>query len=172
VRRADNLTTFMCRLSTNLGASTSWTPQGLSRPVMGLLYLLRSRYPLSSPIPIVHIQFTAISLHFHIVPAITMALTISCVELFYPLSISVRVLCYQPSCNNCLHLAIFFKFVAAKISLQGWRQTITARPQIPLIHSLFSYEIIRRANLFPDHLSYNCKWPRKSYNIKFNLKML
>ena len=40
VRRADNLTTFMCRLSWNLGASTSWNPQGLSRPVMGLLYLL------------------------------------------------------------------------------------------------------------------------------------
>jgi hypothetical protein len=39
VRRADNLTTFMCRLSRNLGASTSWNPQGLSRPVMGLLYL-------------------------------------------------------------------------------------------------------------------------------------
>jgi hypothetical protein len=29
----------MCRLSLNLGASTSWNPQGLSRPVMGLLYL-------------------------------------------------------------------------------------------------------------------------------------
>jgi hypothetical protein len=29
---ADNLTTFMCRLSRNLGASTSWNPQGLSRP--------------------------------------------------------------------------------------------------------------------------------------------
>ena len=27
----------MCRLSWNLGASTSWNPQGLSRPVMGLL---------------------------------------------------------------------------------------------------------------------------------------
>jgi len=39
VRRADNLTTFMCRLSWNLGASTSWNPQALSRPVMGLLYL-------------------------------------------------------------------------------------------------------------------------------------
>jgi hypothetical protein len=39
VRRADNLTTFMCRLSRNLGASTSWNPKGLSRPVMGLLYL-------------------------------------------------------------------------------------------------------------------------------------
>ena len=38
VRRADNLTTFMCRLSWNPGASTSWNPQGLSRPVMGLLY--------------------------------------------------------------------------------------------------------------------------------------
>ena len=29
----------MCRMSWNLGASTSWNPQGLSRPVMGLLYL-------------------------------------------------------------------------------------------------------------------------------------
>jgi len=39
VRRADNLTTFVCRLSWNLGASTSWNPQGLPRPVMGLIYL-------------------------------------------------------------------------------------------------------------------------------------
>jgi hypothetical protein len=39
VRTADNLTTFMCRLSKNLGASTSWNPKGLSRPVMGLLYI-------------------------------------------------------------------------------------------------------------------------------------
>jgi hypothetical protein len=38
VRRAD-LSTFMCQLSWNLGTSTSWNPQGLSRPVMGLLYL-------------------------------------------------------------------------------------------------------------------------------------
>jgi len=35
VRRADNHTTFRCRLSWNLGASTSWNPQGLSRPVVG-----------------------------------------------------------------------------------------------------------------------------------------
>ena len=28
----------MCRLFWNLGASVSWNPQGLSRPVMGLLY--------------------------------------------------------------------------------------------------------------------------------------
>jgi hypothetical protein len=33
------LTTYMCRLSSNLGASTSWNPQGLSSSVMGLLYL-------------------------------------------------------------------------------------------------------------------------------------
>ena len=38
VRRADNLTTFMCRLSCSLGTSTSWNPQGLFRPVMGLPY--------------------------------------------------------------------------------------------------------------------------------------
>jgi hypothetical protein len=29
----------MCQMSWNLGASTSWNPQGLSRPVMGLLLL-------------------------------------------------------------------------------------------------------------------------------------
>ena len=44
MRRADNLTTFMCRLSLKLGASDSWNPQGLSRPVMGLLYLLLSLF--------------------------------------------------------------------------------------------------------------------------------
>jgi len=42
VRRADNLTTFMCRLSWNLAASTSWNPQGLSRPVMGYFYISTS----------------------------------------------------------------------------------------------------------------------------------
>jgi len=40
VRTADNLTTFVCRLSRNLGASTSWNPQGLSRHVMGFIYIL------------------------------------------------------------------------------------------------------------------------------------
>jgi hypothetical protein len=43
VRRADNLTTFMCRLSRNSGASTSWNPKGLSRPVAGKLYLFTSQ---------------------------------------------------------------------------------------------------------------------------------
>jgi hypothetical protein len=40
VCRADNLTTFMSRMSWNLGASNSWNAQGLSRLVMGLLYFL------------------------------------------------------------------------------------------------------------------------------------
>jgi len=39
MRRADKLTIFMCRLSGNVEASTSWNPLGLSRPVMVLLYL-------------------------------------------------------------------------------------------------------------------------------------
>jgi hypothetical protein len=39
VRKADNLSTFICRLSLNLGPSTFWNPQGLSRPVQGLFYL-------------------------------------------------------------------------------------------------------------------------------------
>jgi len=40
MRRANKLTTFMRRLSGNLGASTSWNPQSLFSPVQGLLYLL------------------------------------------------------------------------------------------------------------------------------------
>jgi hypothetical protein len=39
VRRADNLTTFMCPLSRNSGASTSRNTKGLPRPVAGKLYL-------------------------------------------------------------------------------------------------------------------------------------
>jgi len=39
VRRDDKLTTSVCRLSGNLGTSTSWNTQWPSRPVMGLLYL-------------------------------------------------------------------------------------------------------------------------------------
>jgi len=38
VRRADNLTTILCRCHENLGTLTSWNPLGLSRPVTGLLY--------------------------------------------------------------------------------------------------------------------------------------
>jgi hypothetical protein len=41
VRRADNLTTFMCHLSRNLEASTSWNPYGLS----GLYLLVTLRNP-------------------------------------------------------------------------------------------------------------------------------
>jgi len=40
MRKADNISTFMCRISWNLGASTFWNPQSLSRPVMWSLYLL------------------------------------------------------------------------------------------------------------------------------------
>jgi hypothetical protein len=39
VPRADFPTTFVCRLYRNLRASASWNPQGLPRPVMGLLYV-------------------------------------------------------------------------------------------------------------------------------------
>ena len=35
----DNLTIFMYRLSWNLGTSTFWNPQEMSRPVQGLRYL-------------------------------------------------------------------------------------------------------------------------------------
>jgi hypothetical protein len=39
VRKVDNLTTPMCRMSGNLGDSTSWNPKGLFRPVQGFDWL-------------------------------------------------------------------------------------------------------------------------------------
>jgi hypothetical protein len=45
VRRADNLTTFMCRLSRNLVDSTSWNPQGLSRHCFTFLQIGRHLSP-------------------------------------------------------------------------------------------------------------------------------
>ena len=39
MRRTDNVITFVCQLSWNVGTSTSWNPLGLSRPVMGLLFI-------------------------------------------------------------------------------------------------------------------------------------
>jgi hypothetical protein len=39
--RADNLTIFLCRLSWNLGTSTSWNPSGLSRPIIFFSFYCR-----------------------------------------------------------------------------------------------------------------------------------
>jgi len=39
VHGGDNLTIFLCHLSWNLGSS--WSPQGLSMPLMGLLFLVQ-----------------------------------------------------------------------------------------------------------------------------------
>ena len=41
LHKADSLTTFICLLPWNLGATTSWYPEGLSRPVTGIAVLLR-----------------------------------------------------------------------------------------------------------------------------------
>jgi hypothetical protein len=65
-------------------------------------------------------------------PAITEPFTISWVENFYSLLISVRVLCYQPSCHNCFRLAILFKFLISKPLLVCWKQRIIGRQRIPL----------------------------------------
>jgi len=49
VRRADNIITLKCRLTPDLGDSTFWNPQGLTRSVLGLLYLTDVCYTLSRP---------------------------------------------------------------------------------------------------------------------------
>jgi hypothetical protein len=47
--RADNLTTFMCWFSWNVGDSTYWNPQVLSRAVMGFALFLYINYKPSVP---------------------------------------------------------------------------------------------------------------------------
>ena len=47
VLKDDKLTTIICRLSGNLGASASWKPEGLSRLVQALICLLYQIYILS-----------------------------------------------------------------------------------------------------------------------------
>lgn len=56
-----------------------------------------------------------------------------CKKVFYSLLIQVRFICYQPLCQYCYHLEIIFKFVAASVSLQYWKETIIARRRILLI---------------------------------------
>ena len=60
---ADNLTTFICRLSLNLGASTFWIPQGQSRPVMGLLFIVLRYYTFGDTVFIrlcrTHVAYTS-----------------------------------------------------------------------------------------------------------------
>jgi hypothetical protein len=51
VRKADNLTTILCRCHEICGILTSWNPLGHSRPVTGLLYL----YFLDALIPQIYI---------------------------------------------------------------------------------------------------------------------
>ena len=51
----------------------------------------------------------------------------------YLLLISVSVLCYQPSHQNCLHINISFWFVAVRILPFHRKQTIISGQQTPLI---------------------------------------
>jgi hypothetical protein len=53
----------MCRLSINLGASTSWNSKGLSRPVMGLLYLTSNIVARISTCSKSVVQFIPMRLH-------------------------------------------------------------------------------------------------------------
>jgi hypothetical protein len=51
----------MCRLSSNMGASTFLNHQGLSRPVMGLLYLYLSGLNKRSRTPELHVVWVAVT---------------------------------------------------------------------------------------------------------------
>jgi hypothetical protein len=58
VYRADNLTTFMCRLSANLGPSTSWSLKSLSRDYyVSIWIIICGTRTLSGQLPFANIYF-------------------------------------------------------------------------------------------------------------------
>jgi hypothetical protein len=69
---------------------------------------------------------TAIPIILHVIPATPMGFFVSRHDFFYSLLLSVRVLCYQPSCHNCFQHVAVFKFVVARSLLQLLKQTIIA----------------------------------------------
>jgi len=86
----------------------------------------------------------------------TEAVLLSCEELSFLLLISVRVLCYQPSCHSCYQLAIFSKSVAANVLLQRWRHDCLLATNSPdtVTIIIFIYEITCYVRLYSDLPSY------------------
>jgi hypothetical protein len=62
---------------------------------------------------------TAVTLLLRTPPSTTETFIISWDEFLYSVLTEVRVLRYQPFCQNCFHLTNIFKFLAAKIHLDA-----------------------------------------------------
>jgi hypothetical protein len=90
VRRADNLSIFMCRLSRNSGASTSWNPKGLSRPVAGKLYLYTIR--LAQVMCSTYTPPSLLVLATHLVYSFLLTRHTKCTPTFRPAGIAQSVL--------------------------------------------------------------------------------
>ena len=99
---ADNLTTFMCRLSWNLAAWTSWNPQGLSRPVMGLPYLnVRKRCVMREWLVVISLtamlyKNTTLTLHVDVSTVSVAAQPTVTTSVFLPPSATECTLCTRP----------------------------------------------------------------------------
>jgi hypothetical protein len=70
-------------------------------------------------------NYMAVPLCFHIVPAAVEACIVLDERFCFVLR-EVRVLCYQPSCQNCFSVVFLLRSVVTKIWLQHWKHMITA----------------------------------------------
>jgi hypothetical protein len=115
VRRADNLTTFMCRLSWNLGSWTSWNPHGLSILVKGtaLFLPLPHKWNHQTVCQIFYLQYSCFEYWFYLLHFTD--ITCPCTCYHYIKSSILSCIC-QCFCTS--HTSIFRR--VRKIAKSDW----------------------------------------------------
>jgi hypothetical protein len=108
----------MCRLSWNLGASTSWNPQGLSRPVMGFaLTFLPFKYTLCMPYKNTYIHIlrwlSPVSVSWSYCLKVASATRTSSLPNCYTF-ITFHVITYLHYCTWILSCGLLYTYVALK----------------------------------------------------------
>jgi len=139
-------------LSWNLGASTSWNPQGLSRPVMGLLYL----YLLTFTLPEMSL-LTAIWRHLRV--KISFIVIITTHRSF--LCSNVVALLSFPQLAMVLWLgnALTVRSILLCVGRPGWKDVVELVLLQPRLHAFLKLRSQRSS--LSDFFTILCAYPLK-----------
>ena len=104
----------------------------IKRPDSASLQCIYFVSSLFSSLITIHIKFFCCPT---LVPSATVETLVSWDSLVYCLLLDLFVLCYQPSCQFCFHLAAIFGSVGVRSLRQRWKQMKIARRRTPLMQS-------------------------------------